>query len=146
MRRQGFILIFLSFILLNCSDNAINDNNPFLPNYAFNTTINLDLPEYSSLLFQGNAIGIYNQGVGIRGIVVFNGGGTNNYHAYDLACPNQPITDCSTATISAPFVTCPCDGERYFLFTGLPENTQLRYPLRRYKVEMMGQNVLRIFN
>jgi nitrite reductase/ring-hydroxylating ferredoxin subunit len=146
MKCNTFFLLILSIITLSCSDNAINDNNPFLPNYSFSTTIDLSLPQYSSLIFQGSAIGIYDANVGIKGVVIFNGGGTNNYQAFDLACPNQELSDCSTATISAPFVTCPCDGERYFLFTGLPENKNLRYPLRRYRVEMVSQNVLRISN
>lgn len=146
MKSVKFFLLFLILLSLNCSDNSINDNNPFLPIYSFSTTINLDLPEYSSLQFAGNAVAIFGPNIGIKGVVVFNGGGTNNFHAYDLACPNQPLSDCSTSTISAPFVVCPCDNERYFLFTGLPENRDLRYPLRRYRIEVLSQNVLRISN
>lgn len=146
MKVNSLFLSFIFFIINGCADNATTDNNPFLPNYSFSTTINLDLPQYSSLQFAGNAIGIYDTGIGIKGIVVFNGGGSNNFHAYDLACPNQQLSNCSTATISAPYVTCPCDNERYFLFTGLPENQQLRYPLRRYRVEMTSPNILRIWN
>jgi len=138
-------------ILFGCDSNSPINNNPYLPNYSVNVSINLSLPEYSNLKFVSNAVYIPNQGV--RGIIVFNNSGTT-YNAFDAACPNQALSSCSTMNfkkldpvdplkIDKTTVVCSCDGAEYSLFSGQSKGKQ--YPLKQYRVEVYG-DVLRVYN
>ncbi len=138
--KKVFLVGFLSCILVNCSNDGFNNNNPYLPNYSFSFDINLNLPSYSQLQFVSNAVLITQPGVGVNGIIVFNTG--NGFNAFDAGCPNQPIAACSTLTLNGINAVCPCDNQSYNLFTGLG---QLQYPLKRYRVEVLG-NVIRVYN
>jgi nitrite reductase/ring-hydroxylating ferredoxin subunit len=147
MKKYFFLLIAFP-MLFGCSTNSPNNNNPYLPNYAVNLEINLNLPQYSDLKFVSNAVYIPNQG-SIRGIIVFNSG--SGYNAFDAACPNQALSDCSTMTfkkiddqrIDRTNVVCPCDNAEYSLFSGQSAGKQ--YPLKQYRVQVNG-NVLRVYN
>ena len=56
MKRYLTFLVF-SIVLLSCTKDSIRNNNPFLPNYRFSSSvINLNLPLYNQLNFPGNAI------------------------------------------------------------------------------------------
>ena len=137
MKKYSFF--FLLLVLLNsCSEQAVRNNNPYLPNYTVLIDINLNLPEYSNLKFVSNAVLIPAKGV--RGVVVFNTG--SGYNAFDAACPNQALSSCSTMTIKGINLLCACDNEEYSLFTG---QGKLQHPLKQYRVEVNG-DVLRVFN
>ena len=127
--------------LLGCSSDSVNNNNAFLPNYSFSITLDLNLPSNAQLQFPSNAKFINQNGAGIRGIIVFNTG--SGFNAFDAACPNQSLSDCSTMTLNGINALCPCDNISYNLFTGQSEGMQ--YPMKRYAVEVNG-NSLRIFN
>lgn len=129
------------FLFLGCESETVNNNNPFLPNYSFSINIDLNLPSNASLQFPSNAKLINQNGAGIRGIIVFNTG--SGYNAFDAACPNQSLSDCSTMTISGITAICPCDNKSYNLFTGQSEG--LQHPMKRYAVEVNGTS-LRVFN
>jgi len=137
MRKYIFLLL-VSALFFGCSDNGFNNKNPYLPNYTFTVDINMNLPTYSNLKYVSNAV--YYQNAGVRGIYIFNTG--SGYNAFDAACPNQPLTDCSTMTIDGINLICPCDDEEYSLFTG---QGSLQYPLKQYRVEVNG-NLLRVYN
>ncbi|MCL6461851.1 MAG: hypothetical protein I4O51_08270 [Flavobacterium micromati] len=137
MKKYSFF--FLLFLVLNsCSEQVARNDNPNLPNYTVLIDLNLNLPEYSSLKFVSNAVLI--PGRGVRGVVVFNTG--SGYNAFDAACPNQPLSSCSTMTIKGINLLCACDNEEYSLFTG---QGKLQYPLKQYRAELNG-DVLRVFN
>lgn len=138
MKKYFFLLITLT-MLLGCTSNSFNNNNPNLPNYTFTIDINMSLPSYSSLLYPSNAVYYPNQGV--RGLIVFNTG--SGYTAFDAACPNQTLSSCSTMTIKGINSLCACDSAEYSLFTGQSAGKQ--YPLKQYRVEVNG-NVLRVYN
>ena len=149
MKKYFFLLIAFP-ILFGCDSNSPINNNPYLPNYNVNVSINLSLPEYSNLKFVSNAVYIPNQGV--RGIFVFNTG--SGYVAFDAACPNQALSSCSTMNfkkldpvdplkIDKTTVVCSCDGAEYSLFPGQSKGKQ--YPLKQYRVEVNG-DVLRVYN
>jgi nitrite reductase/ring-hydroxylating ferredoxin subunit len=149
MKKYFFLLIAFP-ILFGCDSNSPINNNPYLPNYSVNVSINLSLPEYSNLKFVSNAVYIPNQGV--RGIFVFNTG--SGYVAFDAACPNQALSSCSTMNfkkldpvdplkIDKTTVVCSCDGAEYSLFSGQSKGKQ--YPLKQYRVEVYG-DVLRVYN
>ncbi|MFL9830343.1 hypothetical protein ABS764_05700 [Flavobacterium sp. ST-87] len=133
-------LFLISLLFFSCSDDGFNNNNPYIPNYNFSVTFNLSLPQYSNLTTPVNAVYYSGPEVGPKGIYVFNTG--SGYNAFDAACPNQPLSSCSTLTLDGINVVCPCDDEEYSLFTGLGKS---KYPLKQYRVEKSG-NILRIYN
>lgn len=137
------IVLFFVFSFLACNRDTQNTINPFLPNYSFDIVINMNLPQYSSLAFPSNSVYINTAGAGIRGLIVFNAG-SGNYLAYDAACPNQPLADCSTMTLNGINATCPCDNVSYSLFTGLAAGKQ--YPMKAYRVQMIDATSIRVFN
>ena len=143
-----FLMITLFF---SCSDSGIRSNNPYLPNYSVLIDLNLNTPAYSDLKFVSNAV-IIPIKIGVGGIVVFNSG--FSYSAFDLACPNQVLSSCSTMNfkkldpndplkIDKTTLVCPCGNEEYSLFSGQSPGKQ--YPLKQYRVEDKG-TVLRIYN
>lgn len=143
-RLRKISIALTSLLLLNCSkDDRTTNNNPYLPNYPLDITINLNLPQYNSLLYPSNAVYINNGNTGIRGIFVFNAG-SGNYKAYDAACPNQPLSSCSTMTIQGIKAKCECDNAQYSFFTGLAPDKQ--YPMKSYRVQNISSNSIRIFN
>jgi nitrite reductase/ring-hydroxylating ferredoxin subunit len=142
--KKLFILLTFCFTLINCeSDNDVNNNNPYLPNYNFEFTINTNLPQFNNLNFPSNGVYINVAGIGIKGIFVFNAG-SGNFVAYDAACPNQALSDCSTMTKNGINAKCPCDGVEYSLFTGLAPNKQ--YPMKAYRVQIIDATTLKVFN
>ena len=149
--KKYFILLIAFSILFGCTTNSNNNNNPYIPNYAVNVDINMNLPQYSDLKFVSNAVYIPNQGA--RGIIVFNTSGTT-YNAFDAACPNQELSSCSTMffkkldpndplKIDKIMALCACDNAEYCLFTGQSKGKQ--YPLKQYRVEVNG-NLLKVYN
>ena len=138
--KKYFLLLLVFPMLFGCSTNSPNNNNPYIPNYAVNVDINMNLPQYSNLKFVSNGVYIPNQGV--RGIIIFNTSGTT-YNAFDAACPNQALSSCSTMTIKGINALCACDNAEYSLFSG--QSTGKQYPLKQYRVEVNG-NLLRVYN
>lgn len=139
---KKYILFLIIPLLFGCSkDSGTINNNPYLPNYPVNFQINLSLPSYSNLQFISNGVLINTAGIGIRGVFVFNTG--NGYTAFDAACPNQPLGDCSSMTLNGIMGVCPCDDAEYNLFTGLSEGKN--YPLKAYRTEVNG-NIIRVYN
>jgi len=133
-------VLILTFIF-GCSKDKFNNNNPYLPNYAFSIDLNKSLPSYSALNFTGNAVKAYPANGPSRGVIIFNTG--SGYNAYDGACPNQDLSSCSTLTISGSNANCPCGSENYNLFTGQSAGKQ--YPLKPYRVEVNG-DLIRVYN
>ena len=140
MKKILFLTLF-SIALFSCSKDKFNNNNPYLPNYAFSMDVNKSLPTYNALSFTGNAVRVYPAGGPSRGVIIFNTG--SGYNAYDGACPNQDLSTCSTLTISGSNANCPCGSENYNLFTGQSAGKQ--YPLKPYRVEINGE-VIRVYN
>ncbi|TDD96607.1 Rieske (2Fe-2S) protein [Flavobacterium cellulosilyticum] len=139
MKKYFFFLMVLP-LFFGCTTNNFNNKNPYIPSYSFSFTINMSLPSYSKLLYASNAVYYANQGAG-RGIYIFNTG--SGYNAFDAACPNQALSDCSTMTLKGINALCACDNAEYSLFTGLSAGKE--YPMKQYRVEVNG-NILRIFN
>jgi|SRR6218665_1682285 len=135
--KKIFVLLVLVPFLFACDGGTINNNNPYIPNYPVNLSINMGLPQYSNLQFPSNHVVNYTQGA--RGIVIFNAG--NSYVAYDLACPNQSFESCGTPmVISGIEARCTCDDKVYNLFSG--QSPGMQYPLKQYRVQVSGGNLL----
>ena len=134
------ILLFLVLPLFwNCDSQNFNNNNPYIPNYAFSLEINTDLPAFNNLKYASNGKLIPNYGA--RGVIVFNSG--SGFMAFDAACPNQAISSCSTMNVSGINAVCSCDGSKYNLFTGQSPGQQ--YPMKPYRVEVNG-TIIRVYN
>ncbi|MDP5001634.1 MAG: hypothetical protein NWQ14_04355 [Flavobacterium sp.] len=139
--KKYLILLLLPF-LISCEKDNFSNNNPYLPNYSFNVNINMNLPQFSNLQFPSNAVYINNGSAGVRGIIVFNTGGS--YVAFDAACPNQALSSCSTMTLTGINAVCACDGASYSLFTG--QAAGMQYPMKQYRVEQLDALSLRVYN
>lgn len=135
--------VFLSFsLLMSCSKDKFNNDNPYLQNRSFSININTDLPLYNDLKYAGNGVKISDSSIGAAGvIIVFYTG--SSYLAYDGACPNQELSSCSFLTLSGINALCPCDDAQYNLYNGQAPGKE--YPLKSYKVEING-SVIRVFN
>lgn len=142
MKKYLLILLTIAF-LPACESDDRRTQNPFLPDYNFSITINMDLPLYSPLNFTANPVIVNQSAIGISGeIIVMNTG--SGFVAYDVLCPNQQITECSFMDIDGVNAVCPCDDVAYNLFTGLGTNVQ--YPMKAYRVEVMGPSLIRVYN
>lgn len=130
----------MSLLFFSCSDNGFNNKNPYIPNYNFSVTFDLNYPAYSNLKFATNAVYYAGSDVGPKGIYIFNTG--SGYNAFDAACPNQALSSCSTLSLNGINLICPCDDEEYSLFTG---QGKLQYPLKQYRVEVI-RNIIRVYN
>ena len=143
MMKKLFLLLLIIPFFSGCSNNDYNNNNPYLPGYNFNIDIDMNLPLYTGLLYTGNPVRITIEGIGINGIIVMNTGG--GYAAWEASCPNQDLGSCSVLSIDGINAVCPCDDVEYSLFTGLP-NADLKYPLKSYRVQVVSQTVIRVYN
>ncbi|RAR71731.1 Rieske (2Fe-2S) protein [Flavobacterium aciduliphilum] len=139
--KTTLFLFFSIVLLLGCSKDKFNNNNPFLPNYAFSIDLNTSLPSYTNLKYAGNSIKAYPTNGPAKGIIVFNTG--SSIVAYDGSCPNQNITSCSGLSIGGSNASCPCGNENYSLFTGQAPGKE--YPLKPYRVDVNG-DVIRVYN
>lgn len=140
MKRYFFLILLTAITFIGChKDDGPNSNNPYLPNYTVNLQVNMSLPAYSDLQFNGN--GVYIDGNGVRGIIIFNTG--SGYTAFDAACPNQSLSECSTMAINGMYAVCACDQKEYSLFSGLAEGAE--YPMKQYRTSV-SNNVIRVYN
>lgn len=143
--RKNLLLwgVFFLFLMVSCSKES-RQRNPFLPEARFSKTINLNLPLYNKLNAPLNVVEIDNEGVGLRGIFVVNTG--TGFVAWDKACPNTPLKDCSTMTLTQDiFAECPCDNTSYNLVNGAVHRGESKYQLLNYSVSQNG-NLLIISN
>ena len=147
---QSFLFMknyFLAFaflgLLISCEkDSNRRANNPFLPNYNFSAILNLNLPSYSGLRSNLNPIAVNIEGdIDILIMKVSD----NDFRAWNGNCPNQSQTSCSRLSISGLDGKCNCeDAFLYSLFTGIAQNAS--YPMINYRVEVLGNNSIRVYN
>lgn len=140
--KKILVLLAIFPFIFGCDPGTVNYNNPNIPNYPVNLSVNINLPQYNNLQFPGNYVVNYSQGA--RGIVIFNTG--SGYNAFDLACPNQAFTSCSSAmSINGIEARCNCDDTEspYSLYSGQSPGQQ--YTMKPYRVEINGANLV-IYN
>lgn len=134
------LLLGVVFIA-SCTKDEWNNQNPYLPDYAVNVPINMNLPLYTQLQYAGNAVLI--NGYGVNGIIVINTG--TGYRAFEATCSNHGVSGCSKLTLDGVEATCSCsDGLVYNLFLGLA-TTDAEYPLKEYRVSQSGA-MLTVYN
>ena len=134
--------LFLTFFLCSCEKNMDNEN-PFIVDINFEKIINLNLPAYDNLRYNGGSS--YVAGLGVKGVILFNL--NNNYLAWEASCPNEKPSDCSTMEIQGLQAECKCNSNLYSLANGQPLkiNTNNSFPMVSYFTERSG-NSLRIYN
>lgn len=138
--KQIFI-VFALFLLGSCG-KEYQQRNQYLPEVHFKHTINLNLANYNKLFTPLNYVIIPE--IGIKGVIVVNSG--LGFFAWDLACPNLPVSDCSKMEIvDNLIVKCPCDGVNYNTINGAPttingkkHNGNEQYPMLNYRVQKNG--------
>lgn len=141
--KKIFLSVLTCFVLVACSkSDDTNENCKFLLNIGVNTSINLNLPQYSQLQFISNSVFMPN--VGNKGIIVTNSG--TGFLAWDAADPNHSQQSCSVLSGTGLEGTCGCaDANKYSFITGQSLGTALPCSLKRYRVEQSG-NTLFISN
>ncbi|WP_281235393.1 Rieske (2Fe-2S) protein [Flavobacterium gelatinilyticum] len=137
MKKIWLFIVFIC-VLSACSDHERSNKNPYIPSYAVNLSVDMNLPLYSDLKYASNAVIVPNQGA--KGIIIFNAG--SGYNAFDAACPNQEVNSCTAMTIDGINAVCSCDKTSYSLFTGLGGK---EYALKQYKVQVTG-TVIHVYN
>lgn len=137
--KKIWLLIVLLCVLSACSENERSNNNPYIPNYSVNVSLDTNLPLYNNLRFVSNPVFVPNYGA--KGLIVMKTG-EGTYNAFDAACPNQELNSCTAMTINGINAVCSCDKTEYNLYTGLGGK---KYPLKQYKVEGVG-TIIHVYN
>ena len=138
MNYMKHVLILIVILICSCSKNEIN-RNPYLQNISFEKTINLNLPQYDDLNYNGGAV--YLNSGGIKGLILFNF--SNQIFAWEASCPNQYPSSCSTMKIDGVQTVCNCDDYKYSLATGqlLSSSETNSFPMKLYFSEKNGNSV-----
>ncbi len=132
---RKLVLFFFVLVMSSCEKNETND---ILPDYSFNQTVNLNLPQYIDL--QVPSGWAYSTG-GIQGIIIQNTGiGNPPYKAFERACPNY---DCTTPMVfdGSLKLKCPCDQSEYSIYDGSPQTAGNNHFAREYRVTKSGSTL-----
>lgn len=127
---------------MTCSKSDRVDNCNFLLNVGVNATLNLNLPEYSQMMFINSVAYVPNQGN--AGVYVINVG-NDMWRAWDAADPNEIPSSCSFLELDGIEVESGCASQnRYNLFTGAPDPQGPPLPcgLKEYRVTLSGSNLI----
>lgn len=136
------LLLFL-FILSFYTCDKTEDYNDVLPYRVVDFVADMNLPEYVDLQIPGQSVETDNYG--LKGIVIYNFNG--NYKAFDLACPQIPLSTCSRMTFDGSlFLNCPCDEAKFSIYDGSPQTDGVSYWAREYYVVKLSNSQLRITN
>lgn len=141
--KKYILLLVVLVLVMGCNNDDYNSNNKYLADYNFQVNVNMSQPLYGQLRFPANPVRVNEVGAGINGIIVTNTG--SGFAAFEASCPNQYISDCSSLIINGIMAICPCDDVEYNLMTG-DTAADVQYPLKRYKVQQISEDVLVISN
>lgn len=128
---RSLILAGLIFVG-SCSPDPGDDPIPFVP--FSEIYINLNLPEYVALKFDGGSMPIDG---GVRGIILYRVNATT-YIAYERNCSFQPNEACATVDvhISQLYMFDPCCGSTFSFADGSPLGGVAWRPLHRYRTKV----------
>ncbi len=141
------ILAFALITILcsSCDSDDDNSNNPNLPSVRFNLEVNLNLPQFNSLEFPGNSEVITTDGVGVKGVIIYN---IDNslFSAFELSDPNIPPSSCSALKINGINAESDCGNDNvYEIINGQQLEGEGGFPLLRYQIRKQG-NLLLVSN
>ena len=138
---RGFRITFFAIglmMLSGCEPQLTDDPIPLI---AFNdAVINLNLPEYSSLRFDGG-MKMLND-IGVRGVIVYRVG-VNSYHAYERNCSYHPNEAGSTVDVHSSnlYLTDFSCGSTFNLTEGQPTGGPAWRPLRQYHTDVVANTL-----
>ena len=140
--KKIFVFLLGLLFIQSCENERVVNRNPFVPYIPFSLTLNLNLPTYSNLNSNVNPMFINDVNAGVSGLIVMKISDTD-FRAWEAACPNQAPSSCSKMTINGLNAKCACDGKEYSIFTGVGNG---EYPMIGYRLEILGNNTIRISN
>lgn len=131
------VIVFFILASIGCSDEFVDGEIP--PATFSDIVINLDLPEYNALSFNGGHI-LLNEGV--RGIILYRVDATI-YNAFERNCTYEPYEACATVEVhsSGTFLRDPCCGSSFSVQDGFPTGGPARVALRRYTINRSGRTL-----
>lgn len=113
------LLIFSSLSINSCGSRE--DTVNCFPNSPINVTLNLNLPAYNNLNYDGGWIYVNEQQSGTRGLIIVRVG--NAFKVYDRNAPHIcPDNDTTLEVKDNIAIICPKDNTRWILRTGQPES------------------------
>ncbi len=138
-----FTLFILCFSCKNDDDTSNGCVSKLLPDYPFDTgsTINLNLPQYSSLQFAGNTL--FLSSYGVKGVYLYNTGST--IVAFEASDPAHAPNSCSLMSLNGIELVCSCESYKYQLLTGQQVVGGTGNCLRAYRVDR-NTNIVRVYN
>ncbi|WP_378179385.1 hypothetical protein [Aquimarina sp. SS2-1] len=140
--KKIIVLVCLSLCIFSCSSDDARSNNPNLPSISFSHTVNLDLPEFNSLKFPGNSEVIRIEGVGIKGVIIYNVDNTL-YSAFELSDPNITPSSCSALSVTGIRAESNCGNDNaYEIVSGQQLEGEGGYPLLRYRIVREGNTLV----
>lgn len=116
-------------ILLSCGRDLTDDPIPVVPFADFN--VNLSLPEYQALAFDGGTKEI--NSIGVRGVILYRKSSTI-FLAFERNCSYHPNDACATVGVHSSnlYMFDACCGSN-FGFDGKPTGGVAWRPLRQYR-------------
>ena len=136
MKTLTYIVAILVFF-------SCNNQDEYIQNVYVDIDIDLNLPEYSELSINGNAIFIEG---GVEGIIIYHGIG-DEYKVYDRNCSYEPSLNCSIIdSVNSGIAYCGCCTSVFLISnSGEPINAPALLALKSYNWSLHN-NMLRIFN
>jgi nitrite reductase/ring-hydroxylating ferredoxin subunit len=147
--RFFLILSALTLILSSC-----NKKNDVIPDTYVNFTLNLNDPEFVSLIGFGASVIVDSRtnnwgsgaaGYDSNGIIICSG--IEEFYAYDRTCPHDYVVNSLSIKVNidpknSMIAICPKCGTKYGLTVGgTPASGVGRYPLKNYKTSFQGNYV-----
>jgi hypothetical protein len=136
---RGFRLLLVFLIITACSGDDNNPNCNFLIDVNVNATINLNLPLFNPLLFNGETVILNGQGNG--GILLYRLN-SETILAWDMADPANAVNSCPAMTLIGIELTSSCaQGYKYEIVTGQSIGSNPSpCTLKAYRVQPLGNN------
>lgn len=140
------IFFFLSVLFLSQNLGCDSDSLDVIPYAYVNFTIDMQDPDYISLLNVGGSVIIEDEGYEDNGIIVCCVG-VDEFTAFDCTCTYEISDDCALELSDDSYftTTCPCCGSKFELYYGSVQSGSAKYSLQEYKTYYNG-TTLRIFN
>ncbi|MDH5604214.1 MAG: hypothetical protein OEY51_09750 [Cyclobacteriaceae bacterium] len=130
---KGYQIIFI-ILFVSCGPYEPVNETPYIP--FDDIFLNLSLPEFSGLQYDGGAQAIDG---GVRGIILYRESSTS-YHAYERNCTYLPNDACATVNIddSGLYMNDACCGSIFDFISGYPMSGPAFFPLQKYKTYLSG--------
>jgi len=139
--KKIIVLVCFTLLIISCSNDDGRSNNPNLPSISFNHTINLDLPQFNELKFPGNSDVLRIDGVGIKGVIIYNLDNTL-YSAFELSDPNIIPSSCSALNVNGIRAESNCGNDNaYEIVNGQQLEGEGGFPLLRYRITREGNTL-----